>query len=183
MGRVAFFFFLFFFFFFFLTFFGHFYVFDKKIDKGHSHLTKWHFDSVAISSFLIKLYGIDFVSKLYPNYKFEKFVFFFFFLLFFSLVKKCSEINPPTASILLDDDAYCDVMTSRYGRRQRLPRLDSAAYIINQAAHIQQIHAKSDGRDVRHAEKSQFCRSYKNLFVAIYRADYRHSWTHSFVMT
>ena len=34
---------------------------------------------------------------------------------FFFLVKKCWEINPPTASILLDDDAYCDViMTSLY---------------------------------------------------------------------
>ena len=173
MGRVA-------FFFFFLTFFGHFYVFDKKFDKGHSHITKWNFDSVAISSFLIKLYGIDFVSKLYPNYKFENFIVVFFF---FFLVQKCWEINPPTTSILLDDDAYCDVMTSCYGRRQRLPHLDLAAYIINQAAHIQQIHAKSDGRDVRHAEKNQYCRSYKNLFVAIYRADYRHSWTHSFVLT
>ena len=24
-------------------------------------------------------------------------------------------------------------------------------------------------------KKNQYCRSYKNLFVAIYRADYRHS--------
>ena len=43
MGRVAFFFLSFFsflFFFFFDVFFGHFYVFDKTFDKGHSHLTK-----------------------------------------------------------------------------------------------------------------------------------------------
>ena len=56
------------FFFFFFTFFDHFYVFDRKSDKGHSHLTKYNFDSVAISSFLIKFYGIDFVSKLCPYY-------------------------------------------------------------------------------------------------------------------
>ena len=68
------------------------------------------FDSVAISSFLKKFYGIDFVSKLSPYQKFEKFDFF--------LVQKCWEINLPTTSILLDDDAYCDViMTSRYGSR------------------------------------------------------------------
>ena len=39
-------------------------------------------------------------------------------LLNFFLVQKYRETNPPTASILLEDDAYCDViMTSRYGRR------------------------------------------------------------------
>ena len=37
MGRVA-----------ILTFFGSFYVFDRKFDKGHSHLTKLNFDSVEI---------------------------------------------------------------------------------------------------------------------------------------
>ena len=37
--------------------------------------------------------------------------------------------------------------------KYRLPYLDSAAYIINQAAQIQQISAKSDSGDARHAEK------------------------------
>ena len=48
----------------FLRFFGHFYVFDRKSDKGHSHLTKRNFDSVAISSFHIKFYETGFISKL-----------------------------------------------------------------------------------------------------------------------
>ena len=33
--------------------FGHFYIFYRKFDKGHSHLTKWNFDSVEIWSFFI----------------------------------------------------------------------------------------------------------------------------------
>ena len=44
-----------------------------------------------------------------------------------------------------------------------LRHLDSVAYIRIQAAQIQQISAKSDSGDVRHAEKNLFCRSYKNL--------------------
>ena len=71
MGRVAIF-----------TFFGNFYVFDHKFDKGHSHLTKWNFDSVEIWSFLIDFYGIHFVSKVCPLLKIEKFDFFFY-------VQKC----------------------------------------------------------------------------------------------
>ena len=43
--------------------FGHFYTFDRKFDKGHSHLTKWNFDSVEIWSFLIYFYAIYIVSK------------------------------------------------------------------------------------------------------------------------
>ena len=73
----------------------HFYVFDGKFDNGHSHLTKWNFDSVEISSFLIKFHGIDFVSKVCPYSEIEK-------LLFFH-VQKCWEINMPTSNILLDD--------------------------------------------------------------------------------
>ena len=68
--------------------------------------------------------------------------------------------------------------------KYRLPYLDSVAYIITQAAQIQQINAKSDSGDVRHAEKKNiFCRSYKNLFIfsEIIRIDYMHSWTDSFV--
>ena len=57
-------------------FFGHFYVFDRKFDKGHSRLTKWNFDSIEISSF----YGIYFVSKVCPYSKIKKILFFFFFL-------------------------------------------------------------------------------------------------------
>ena len=38
--------------------------------------------------------------------------------------------------------------------KYRLSHLDSAAYIINQASQIQQISAKSDSGDVRHAKKS-----------------------------
>ena len=45
-------------------FFGHFKVFDRKFDKGHSHLTNRNFDSVEIWSFPIKFYRIDFVRKL-----------------------------------------------------------------------------------------------------------------------
>ena len=56
MGRVA----------IFLRVFGHFYVFNRKFDKGHSHLTKWSFDSVEIWLFLIHFYGINFVSKVCP---------------------------------------------------------------------------------------------------------------------
>ena len=37
--------------------------------------------------------------------------------------------------------------------KQRLPYLDSAGYTIRQAAQIWQIRAKSECRDVRHAEK------------------------------
>ena len=37
--------------------------------------------------------------------------------------------------------------------KYELPHQDSAAYIINQAAQIQRISAKSDSGDVRHAEK------------------------------
>ena len=57
---------------FFFTLFGHFYVFDRKFDKGHSHLTKLNFDSVEISSFLITFYGGYFVCKVYPYSKMKK---------------------------------------------------------------------------------------------------------------
>ena len=54
--------------------------------------------------------------------------------------------------------------------KYRLPYLDSVAYIITQAAQIQQIRAKSDSGDVRHAEKKNiFCRSYKNLLFFFFR--------------
>ena len=46
MGRVAIFDVFIFLFIYFIYFFFHFYVFDRKFDKGHSHLTKWNFDSV-----------------------------------------------------------------------------------------------------------------------------------------
>ena len=52
------------------------------------------------------------------------------------------------------------VKTSKY----KIPYLDSAVYIIYEAAQIQQISSKSDSGDVRHAEKSLLCSSYKNLF-------------------
>ena len=48
---------------------GHFYVFDRKLVKGHSHLTKWNFYRVEVSPFLIKFYGIDFASELLKNRK------------------------------------------------------------------------------------------------------------------
>ena len=69
-------------FFFFLG--GHFYVFDRKFDKGHSHLTKRNFDIVEIWSFLIDFYWIHFVSKVCPLSKTEKFDFFH--------IQKCKEI-------------------------------------------------------------------------------------------
>ena len=69
--------------------FGHFlfifFVFDRRFGKGHSHLTKWNFDSVEIWSFLINFYGIHFISKVCPWSKIEKFDFFH--------VKKCWEIT------------------------------------------------------------------------------------------
>ena len=56
MGRVA----------LFLCFSVFFKIFDRKFDKGHSHLTKRNFDSVENWSVPIKFYWIDFVSKLCP---------------------------------------------------------------------------------------------------------------------
>ena len=50
-----------------------------------------------------------------------------------------------------------------------LPRLDSAACIINPVAQIQQISSKSDSGDVRHAEKNLYCMSYKN-FVFLWQS-------------
>ena len=44
--------------------FGRFEVFDRKFDKGHSHLTKQNFDSDEIWLFRIKFYRINIVSKL-----------------------------------------------------------------------------------------------------------------------
>ena len=69
------------------------------------------------------------------------------------------------------------------GPKKRLPYLDSVAYIINQAAQIQQISAKSDSRDVRHAEQFYAAGVLRDFFqnLAINRANYRHSWTYSFV--
>ena len=65
--------------------------------------------------------------------------------------------------------------------KQRLPYLESVTYIIRQVVKIQQISAKSDSRDVRHAENLYTAGVIRVWFIgnigllAINRADYVHS--------
>ena len=58
--------------------------------------------------------------------------------------------------------------------KQRLPNLDSTAFIIRKAAKIHQISFKADSRNVRHAEKF-YTAGVIRVFLAINRADFRHS--------
>ena len=63
---------------FFFFFFCHFYVFDRKFDKGHSHLTKWNFDCC---DFIIpyKILWDWFCKQAVPLLKIWKIRFFFSF--------------------------------------------------------------------------------------------------------